>query len=214
MTPELEKTIVSLVNKPNPTILDIGCNDGTDTLAFLSLFPDARIFSFEPDPRAAQKFRAKVDSPRAQFFSIAVGAEDGRVQFYQSSGNPAEVDDMPSWDLSGSIRKPKAHLRVHPWCTFEQQIEIPLLRLDTWAAEHNVHDVDFIWADMQGAEGDLIIGGEKTLTNTRYLYTEYSNDELYEGQPTLDQLKSMLPSGFELLELYQNDVLFRNTRLQ
>jgi len=41
---------------------------------------------------------------------------------------------------------------------------------------------------MQGAEGDLIAGGQETVANTHYLYTEYSDDEWYEGQPTLAQL--------------------------
>ncbi|MEN9248224.1 MAG: hypothetical protein Q6L50_08560 [Gloeomargarita sp. GMQP_bins_120] len=37
---------------------------------------------------------------------------------------------------------------------------------------------DFIWADVQGAEVDLIQGGLQALANTRYFYTEYANTEL------------------------------------
>ena len=31
--------IAALIKKPNPTILEIGCNDGSDTLAFLRVMP-------------------------------------------------------------------------------------------------------------------------------------------------------------------------------
>ncbi len=211
MTPELEKVIVSLVNKPDPTILDVGCNDGTDTLAFLGLFPGARVYAFEPDPRAIRRFNKKVQDARAQLFPVAIGAREGWTQFHQSAGNPNENDDMPPWDLSGSIRKPKEHLTAHPWCTFDRQFDVPVMTLDAWATTYSVGDVDFIWADVQGAEGDLVLGAGQTLARTRFLFTEYSNHEMYEGQPTLDELLDMLPE-FEVVHVYQEDVLLRNTR--
>jgi hypothetical protein len=72
--------------------------------------------------------------------------------------------------------------------------------------------VDFIWADVQGAESDLIEGASRLLASTRYFYTEYSNSEWYEGQVTLPGLVQMLPD-FDLLRRYQMDVLFRNRTL-
>lgn len=65
---------------------------------------------------------------------------------------------------------------------------------------------------MQGAEGDLIAGGSETLARTRYFYTEYSNDEMYEGQPSLAQLVDMLPN-FCIFRRYQWDVLFENAAM-
>jgi hypothetical protein len=62
---------------------------------------------------------------------------------------------------------------------------------------------------MQGAEGDLISGGRSTLGHTRYLYTEYSDEEWYEGQPNLARLIDMLPN-FSVLKRYPMDVLFKN----
>jgi hypothetical protein len=69
--------------------------------------------------------------------------------------------------------------------------------------------VDFIWADVQGAESDLIEGASGILASTRYFYTEYSNSEWYEGQITLPGLVQMLPD-FELVRRYPMDVLFRS----
>lgn len=197
--------IVTMVGRPDPVILDIGCNDGEHTQMFLDAFPDARVFCFEPDPRARLRFLTRVNSARAVLFGAAVGAQDGKARFYQSGGSPD--GQMRDWDLSGSIRKPKNHLSLHPWCTFDHETDVPLVRLDTWMADSGLDSVDFIWADVQGAEGDLIAGGAETLARTRYFYTEYNDHEMYEGQPTLDQLRAML-SGFELLRVYADDVLF------
>ncbi len=52
----------------------------------------------------------------------------------------------------------------------------------------------------------------KDLAVTRYFYTEYSNQELYEGQLDLQRIINMLP-GFEVVEIFNNDVLMRNKRL-
>ena len=70
-----------------------------------------------------------------------------------------------------------------------------------------------IWADVQGAEENLIKGGLKTLSHTKYFYTEYEDDELYEGQITLDQIKNLLPN-FKAIGYFGNNVLFKNTALQ
>ena len=194
--------IVTMIGKSNPVILDVGCNDGEHTRMFLSLFPAARLFCFEPDPRARARF---VQDDRALLSSVALGAEDGMVSFYQSNGWPG---GGAGWDLSGSIRKPKNHLNVHPWCTFGEQIDVQVARLDSWAEQNGIREIDFIWADVQGAEGDLITGGRRMLARTRYFYTEYNDGEMYEGQPTLDQLRAMLPN-FAVECVYSDDVLFR-----
>jgi hypothetical protein len=66
-----------------------------------------------------------------------------------------------------------------------------------------------MWADVQGAESDLIEGAARFLRSVRYLYTEYNNDEQYEGQITLAGIANRL-AGFELVRRYQSDVLFKN----
>jgi len=208
-------TLPSLLGKEDPVILDIGCNDGEHTLQFLGLFSGAKISCFEPEPRAAARFLVNVRDLRANLFTMALGREDGEKTFYRSGGLPSGdwAGLMPQgWDLSGSLRNPSGHLVVHPWCTFNEQMLVHVARLDTWSQKHRVKFVDFIWADVQGAEEDLIIGGIETLNRTRYFFTEYSNQELYEGQITLDAILKMLPE-FTVVDVYPNDVLLRNVRL-
>ena len=71
--------------------------------------------------------------------------------------------------------------------------------------------MDFIWADVQGAEGDMVAGGPTLFANTRFMLTEYSDDEMYEGQATLRSLRRLL-RGWRVVIRYRDDVLLRNTR--
>jgi FkbM family methyltransferase len=207
-----------LLGRDAQLILDIGANDGSDTFRFVSLFPNATVYAFEPDPRAAAKFKSRGPHPRVWLFQIAIGAVDGEADFYVSSGLPPASPEIMSrlksnypqgWDYSGSLRAPKNATAIYPWLKFESKIKVPVRSLDSWASERGIKKIDFIWADMQGAEGDLVAGGRETLARTRYLYTEYSDQEEYEGQPTLPQLSAMLPN-FSILRRYQFDVFFEN----
>ena len=199
------------------TVLELGANSGSDTLRMLDVFPEATFHCLEPEPRAYALLERHLAGKRAHLYPVAVAAADGPLRFHQSSGEPPGYEGQipDGWLGSGSIHAPKIHLSEFEWCRFESAITVEGVSLDSWAERNGVGDVDFIWADVQGAERELIEGGRATLARTRYLYTEYSDHELYEGQPTLAELLRLLP-GFAVVKRYsdrhQGDVLLRNRR--
>ncbi len=203
--------IREMVGRDDPVILDVGANCGQTTGELLDVMPRAVIHAFEPEPRAIAEFRRNIAAPTVHLYECAVGAINGSVTFHQSTGGEQEYPEygVAGWDQSGSIRRPYRHLEVWPWVRFEGKISVPIVTLDAWAEQHGVTRVDFIWADVQGAESDLILGAARLLRTARYLYTEYSDEEWYEGQVTLAVLQSMLPD-FDLLRRYPMDALFRN----
>lgn len=198
----------------DPVILECGANTGTDTLVFLEQWPTARVVCFEPEPRAISVWRETVTSPRASLVEVAIAATDGTATFHRSSGRPPSApDDLEEpWNQSGSIRRPTGHLEVWPWVEFTETITVATRSLDSWAAECGLGDVDLIWADVQGAEGDLVRGGGRTLARTRYLHIETTTStEWYEGEVTTDELLAMLP-GWKVLAYFPDNVLLENRR--
>lgn len=208
--------IVSLVNKPNPVIFDIGANDGADTARFCKMFPDGKFYAFEPDPRAIAKFKSR--NLPVTLFEGVVSDIDGSILFHQSAGNPSLRNVDPNWDASGSILNPTQHIKVAPWITFPSDIIVKSITLDTFTKQNNIESIDFIWADIQGAEKNMIEGGKDTFENkVRYLYTEYSND-LYENAPRLETILELLPN-YELLQvfeptIYGGDTLLKNMKFE
>lgn len=200
------------VGKDDPVIVEIGANCGQTTVELLKAMPGATIFAFEPDPRAIAKFREAITHPNVHLHECAIGATNGTVTFHQSSGAEHLSEYSQGWDQSGSIRRPHSHLKVWPWVRFEKQITVPIMTLDTWSAQHRIGTADFIWADVQGAESDLVDGAARFLRSSRYFYTEYSNDEWYQGQITLAGLLQKLPD-FELVRRYPMDALLKNKRM-
>ena len=200
------------VGKDDPVIVEVGANCGQTTVELLRAMPGATIFAFEPDPRAIAKFRDIIANPRVHLYECAIGAVNGTISFHQSSGAEHLAGYSEGWDQSGSIRRPNSHLKVWPWVRFEKQITVPIMTLDAWSERYHVSTADFIWADVQGAESDLVEGATRFLRSSQYLYTEYSNDEWYEGQITLAGLLKKLPD-FDLVRRYPMDALFENKRM-
>lgn len=205
------REIRQCVGKDDPIIVEVGANCGQTTIEMLKAMPDATIHAFEPDPRAIAKFRTAVTHPNVYLYECAIGAVNGTVDFHQSSGGEQLPDYSQGWDQSGSIRRPNSHLKVWPCVKFEKQITVPIMTLDTWSELNQIAKADFIWADVQGAESDLVEGAMRFLSSSRYFYSEYSNEEWYEGQITLGGLIEKLPD-FELIMRYQMDALFQNKR--
>ncbi|HUI96851.1 MAG TPA: FkbM family methyltransferase [Xanthobacteraceae bacterium] len=190
------------------TIVEVGAHDGSSTESFRLMFPRARIIAFEPEPRAIGKFKARPGLQNVTLIESAVGDRNGEAVFHRSSGR-APGHEGDDWDASGSLHEPGTLKTTHQWLTFERQITVPIVRLDDEMARQGVGTIDLIWADVQGAEGDLIRGGRETLKRTRYFYTECTDLGDYVGQVGLHDMCALLPD-FEIVEVFAYDVLFRN----
>ena len=193
-------------------ILEVGANNGTDSNQLLAAFPSATLHCFEPEPRASDAWRTRVRSPRAHLHEFAVAAGVGTTTFHRSGGWPPGVanPDGAVWNESGSIRPPTGHRERWPWVEFPDAIEVATTSLDAWTAANGIEHIDLIWADVQGAEGDLVAGGAYTLALTRYLYIETSETEYYAGQVSTTDLLRSLP-GWVVVRRFPDDILLRNT---
>jgi len=197
LNPSMIKTMCVLPE--DPLILEIGAHHGEDSRAFLDAFPNCRLHAFEADPRCLLKLRRALGHDRrCKIHACAVAHTSGFMPWYQSGGTPD--GNRLDWDYSSSLLRPSGHLSVYPWCTFERKIEVQVVALDKLM----FGDVDFIWMDVQGAEHLVFQGAINTLQRTRYLYTEYYDRPMYEGQKNLEEIRQMLPN-FDVVALFARD---------
>jgi hypothetical protein len=105
---------------------------------------------------------------------------------------------------------------------FDEITKVKSKKLDTWYLQRSeFRIIDFIWADLNGSERDFILGGLTTLSATRFLYIEAAVKELYEGQPHVDELMSMIKNNlpyYETIAMYNwgenfGNVLLKNNNL-
>lgn len=180
-------------------ILEIGAADGHDTKELMEL---GKVYAFEPEPKNIKLLK---QIPKIRLFEGVVSDIDGQMTFHRSN-----TSDPEALSLSGSVMVPKNHLKIWKWIHFDKIMPVQSVRLDTFCKD--MKKIDFIWCDAQGAEALIIKGGKKTFKKTRYFYTEYSDDEQYENQPTLHKILELLPD-WEILLDYGGDVLLKNKLL-
>lgn len=196
-------------------IIEVGAHNGSDTANFVNNLKNYFIFAFEPDKRA---FKNLINIPSKNrhglfFENCAISDVDEEIDFYPSKYNSSYNLE---WDYSGSILKPKNHLKMYPQVSFESEpYKIDCYRLDTIldCELSFLDEISFIWIDAQGAEQKAINGLGKYLAKTRFIYTEYSNYELYEGQVTKDTLLSSVPT-FEVILDDGENMLLKNKEMK
>ena len=207
-----EIRIKELLGKDNPVILELGANIGRTAKCLLNCFPHIKLFCFEPDPRNILSFKKNVQDSRCTLVEKAVADVDGKIALNQSCGNwpgqPVTNVHTESSTIKGTIK----HTELHKWMGYLPPISVAVTKLDTWRKQNNIDVIDFIWADVEGAEEELIKGAQESLEHTRYFYTEYTDLEMYDGEITLAEIKELLPSNFTMAHCWPRDVLFRNER--
>jgi FkbM family methyltransferase len=189
---------------PSRLFFEIGANDGRDT-TWLARPVSRTLHAFEPDRRFHGPPIELSSWDNLIWNECAVGADNGEMLFYPSVG----------YTESGSIRAPTGHLELHPYIEFGEPYPVRVITLDEYCARNRIAEIDFIWADMQGAEGDMILGGQEALRNTRYLYMEIMPEigPLYDGQMSLAGCLAALPGRWRIIEQWPDDVLVENLAL-
>jgi len=193
--------------------IEIGCHFGEDTRRFRKMHPLARIIGFEPDPRNIKIICDTGIDRICEFHPIALSNKTESRQFFMSSGSAGDrVTDQQhrenDWTSSSSLKVPTGHLEEHKWITFPTFTLVQCRRLDDIESLHGAV-IDFIWADVQGAEDLVFSGAKDTLTRTRYVYTEYGTN-LYEGQLSRDQLITLFGPKWSVVHDFGGDILLKN----
>lgn len=195
---DLSATDLRLMIGSARMIVEIGCNDGTDSVQLARQFPEAQIHCFECEPRAIEKFERNVHEPNVTLHKVALTDVAGEQTFYQSGG-------YQNWDKSGSLRKPTFHLVRSPEITFDTTIVVPTATLDSFGLSP-----DLIWEDTQGNSHNVFAGGTRTLEKTRWLKTEcHMPTPLYEGAWSQDQVIEFF-KGWTCVMRAADDLLLRN----
>jgi FkbM family methyltransferase len=199
--------IKNLITITNPIIFEIGCADGVDTRNLLNLFPYGDFYCFEPEPNNIELFKNKFKyDHNIKLYEGVISNITSDIIF-----NRSRTDNPNDLRYSGSIKNPKKHKEHWPSIFFDEQITVNSSSLDNFCQNNNINNIDFIWADVQGTEKDLILGGSETLSKkVKYFYTEYYNEEIYENQINLNETIELLGDNWELLFDYGTDALFRN----
>lgn len=176
------------------TIVDVGANVGQFSLMAAELHPSARIFSFEPIPRVADRFeKVLAGNPRVTLTRCAIG-ESQRTDMLHLSGRDDSSSLLPITDLQTSM---------YPETAEVGQLKVEVKPLDRILTQDDLAKPALLKIDVQGAELEVIKGCASLLRHFDHIYVELSFVEFYSGQPLCHEVIAWLAErNFVLTGVY------------
>ncbi len=198
-------------------IFDIGACEGLDSIKYARLFPNSKVYAFEPLPNNFNQIPQNLEECKVEnveIYNLALSDKKGEESIYVSSGTPKglENDDWNYGNKSSSLLKPKEVTQVHKWLSFSSSIRVNTNSVDNIIGELSTKHIDIIHLDVQGAELNVLKGAKDTLHNIKAIWLEVSQRELYENQAKESDIVAFLKQfGFEKIYNTENDELLINT---
>ena len=178
----------------NPVVLEAGAHEGFDTFGLSTIWPDGKVYSFEPVPNLFKELKDRVSNKRnVKIYNVALGEVTKTMRMYISSGDSSG---------SSSLMKPTEHLQIYPGVEFKTTLDVAMTSLNDWSQQEEVARIDLMWLDMQGYEMNALKGASRLLDNVSVIYTELCRRPLYEGMKTQDEYVSFLKhAGFTFVKV-------------
>ncbi len=180
----------------NPVIIEAGAFNGSDTKRLAEFWPMGTIHAFEPVPNIFQLLTENTANySNVHRHNYALSSHDGQALFYVS-----EKPSRPGKPFqAGSLHKPKERLNLSD-ARYPHQITVPTVTLDTWAREHNVAHIDFLWLDAQGHELEIVKAAPNMLSTVRALWMEVQFIDAYHNQPRYPEVAQWIEAqGFSIV---------------
>lgn len=185
------------ITLPDGDIFDVGANTGRAARHLAGLFPQSRIWSFEPCKESFDVLCASQDLTSIRKFHCAVGASDKKAVLNKFAGS--ELNSLLA-------RTTQADQFIDPSSISEAgNEEITVNRLDTITAENRISRISLLKVDTQGYELEVLKGSSGLLAagNIDVIQLEVNFSPLYQHQPSFsDILDHLSPLNYGLVGLY------------
>jgi FkbM family methyltransferase len=149
----------------SPLMVDVGGNVGQSVLSLYTIFPNARIVSFEPNPTVfCELQRLTKKFPQLTVIPNGLSNETGEAELFIPSYNGNALSGLASFDYDSSkdwLSKERI-ARFDPNKLTVASKRVTLTRLDDRGLKP-----DFIKIDVQGLEYQVLAGGLGTIRKYR-----------------------------------------------
>ena len=177
------KDIIKWPGGVRPHILDIGANQGQFAREMRETFGNAFIYSIEANPICEVKLQKGMKHGTVNEYQIvALGKEEDTLDFFRNKTKPQGKGASFYPEITD---------------TNLECVKIPVRRLDDVIPTDHYH---LIKIDVQGAEADVITGGETTIQKAKYVILELAITPYNENAPLgMELVEQMNNLGFGLI---------------
>ena len=175
--------------EPFATLIDAGANRGQFSLLLKGLYPDIKIFAFEP-----------LSEPRNLFGILFKAYQDVKIFPYALAEKEASMPmNVAKKNDSSSLLNFTKVSEMFPSASFSHTEKVNVRRLDEVLDSNDLVSPVLLKIDVQGCEREVLLGSEELIKYIDVVYVEASFVDMYEDQVLFEELYEMLlDEGFYL----------------
>ena len=177
------------------TIIDVGAALGDYSKAVHFIYPDAKIYAFEPVPQSFEVLKTVANKiNNLQCFNLALSDNEGETEFH-----------LNEFSFSSSLLKmTDTHKEIFPFAKNEETIMVNTIKLDDFCKNERIvfgsEKYILLKIDVQGLELKVLKGATNLLKEIDVIQLEVSFMNFYEGQASIEDIILFLkPFGFNSL---------------
>ena len=141
--------------RANPIIIDVGTNVGFFSLLMSKKYPNASIYSFEPNPDNYNFLIEHIKNNQQKNihpYNYAVSSKNGKVTLYIS------IENFTGHSL---------------YAKTENKIQVQSITLDTILNDNKIEKCDILKLDCEGAEYEILMNSDESLKKIENISLEY-----------------------------------------
>lgn len=188
----------------NRVYFDVGANNGFTSIPVAAQNQDIKVYAFEPTPEMIHEIEKKTIGFNNYFLTKkAVSNYNGRATF--------KVAGHADWGCSSLLEFSEKSKTDWPGRTdfdVTQEIEVDVIRLDSFIEEHGITKIDYLHIDTQGSDLKVLEGLGKYIDIVMEggMEAAAKEDILYKGQNTQEQsIEFLQKNGFSITSIQIND---------
>ena len=186
------------------TVFDVGANHGDWTAMILEANPEVKVHCFEICPPTFEKLAAHFSAKNEKNCNVILNAFG-----LSDSESEIKVNYLPEGDSGSTIIEVASPHRV-------KIIDAKVMRGQDYCTKNNIHSIDLLKIDVEGAEHLVLRGFEDMLTPAKVpvVQFEYGMGNILTKYLLRDFHAFFESRGYKVGKLFPTSVRFREYRLE
>lgn len=162
-----KKMLEKIVVHKNMTVIDAGANIGNYSINVMQLEPTSNIYSFEPHPNTFVKLVEASEKYGFKAFNLGCGNEKSKLRLYDHANKNGSSHASLYKGVIEEIYKDKS-----------EEILVDLIKLDDFASEQGISQIDLLKIDTEGNELNVLKGFEKYIKSKKVAMIHFEFNEM------------------------------------
>ena len=162
-----KRVIPPFLPKSDPVLFDVGAHDGAYSSLLASSVPNGLIYSFEPNPNAAEKLRQSLTGDRYRLFEQGFSAEAEKKELYFNKADPGGQQSSVYRGVVELLHHADAGAVV---CFFDT--------IDRFCEMNHIDRIDFLKIDAAGHEYSILTGAQRMFADKKIGMIQFEFNEM------------------------------------